>query len=183
MDPRTLSDNTPMAQPKTYGSGEKLSASKLNEGVRAAQGTTTGVRPPMQIVPVPINAKVASGVTQYRITAIKDDYLVCKAWDGSVESGDIVYVAKPWTLRTLVSRNSIAYSDYAETTSLQRTATRSNSSETQVVVPTYAVQDIIYAVAGIAGGTGASRTNTDDESLAIGKLDMNVDARAWCRKN
>lgn len=65
-----------------------------NQGVRVSQ-TPNGT---LLVVDSP-NSSSTSGATQFRVKQVMADYLVCREFDGSAETGDDVNVAKPFELR------------------------------------------------------------------------------------
>ena len=183
-----FNDNAPLTQPKPYAVNERLSAEKLNETLRVQRGITTGIKPPRQVIPKPLSMgpSVAAGappLRRFSIQEVKDDYLICNpvSSDGVV-SGDIVRIAKPWTLRTLAARNFVTYNTYTGD-GQYRNAVASGITERQVVVPHYFEEDIVFAATGIAGGTDVTYENESFEIVAVNWLDVNVDARAWARQN
>jgi hypothetical protein len=119
---------------------------------------------------------------QMKIASVDGDYLVCHSWDGTSAGTADISVARPYLLRRTpfdgtAGRNSITY---AYTDDQTRTATKSGEADiTEVVTPSYVAGDIIYAAAGIRGGTDAE----DDDAAALVWLDLNVDQRAWCESD
>ncbi len=184
MKDRSLADNFPLAQPKIFADGEPLSAEKLNDSIRASRRHSTGITPPQQLVPIAagVESVPASFTTRCQVQAVSGDYIVCRVFKSDGTLGDIVRVAKPWTLRALATRDIYTFTDYP-VNGQERTATSFTASEVQVVLPKYRADDIIFAETGIVGGTGASFRNTDGELVAIEWQDKNIDARAWSRKN
>lgn len=117
-------------------------------------------------------ATVGSAVTTYRFKSMGDDVINCKLWDGTNELGSLVEVNKPWKLRFTVTAETvdtvpITY-DAHSAANQTRDAHVGVDSETQVIVPRYLVNDIVYAV---------------DDPLDPGvKIDINIDGRAWAKK-
>lgn len=170
--------DTPVEQLKLYVKGDPLTAKRLNEPLTALNKLMRGTNPPKQNFPR--KAAAQSAVTQYRYKSMAGDYIVCKTWDGVDEGTDSVTIAKPYLLRRTPfdgeTRNDITY---AYTSDFERTATNvDEDEEEQVIVPSYVVDDLIYATGGIVGGTDVFDAN--DEAVTI--LDDNRDARAWARK-
>lgn len=119
----------------------------------------------------------SSGGSQYRVKSVGQDAVTCRTFDGVVEGTDDVVIAKPYLLRLTPfhtkSRGGITYS-YTSNTERVGTDDVSSDTETQVVVPSYVLDDIIYAIKGIGGGTGVSGATL---------VDINADARAWAKKD
>lgn len=128
-------------------------------------------------------------LVRFRLIEIHEDYLTCRRWDG-INEGDVdVYVAKPFMLQQTphdgVSRNGFTAGSYAATTAVTRTVTKDadQSTENQVIVPSYQVADgaewdgdEIYAIAA----------NTDvtvgTAELVVKLIDANLDGRAWAEE-
>lgn len=122
---------------------------------------------------------------RYKLVTVKGDYLICTLWAG----GDQLFIAKPPKLRMSVTTETLdgivtAYSVGAfagtQYQFTRRIATPSTGgAEIQVIVPRYLVGDEIWAID--VGDTGELPPipGSDDTSL----LDLNIDARAWTRKN
>lgn len=191
MSNQLLDDNRPPVQPKLYTAGEKLTASKLNKGVRAFQGLTTGVRPPTQVLPQSAAVGVLGLLVQMKVVSVSQDYVVCDLYDG-VETGERVFVAKPFLLRSNTSRVvldrngddvTLTYSAYAADGQSRTTTRDDDATQFEIVTPQYAVNDIIYAIKDVVGGTATSYTDTDGQAIAINWLDVNLDSREWCRRN
>lgn len=128
-----------------------------------------------------------SKIAQFKIVTAdgNGDYVWCNAWDGTTAGTEIVSIARPFTLRRTPFHQryweSITY-EYQNNT--QRVAIKTiqagtppiTRTETQVIVPAYLPDQIIYAAQGIEGGAGIP-------SPPVGEwLDLNVDGRAWARK-
>lgn len=126
--------------------------------------------------------------TQYKVTAIADDYIEAKTWDGTNLGSAAVKIAKPWRLRkTGWDGVTVTYSfnggsipiRYAYNAALPgyRSAFLVNQNQTtsQAIIPVYSVGDIIYATEP-EGGTFATVNGVD-----LTWLDLNVDAREWAR--
>ena len=120
---------------------------------------------------------------QFKVTAISNDTITCRAWDGTNNGETDIVVAKPYRLRktpwdgVTVSYDfngtiySIAYS-YLTTSGFrtaQVTVGTTQTTESQAIIPIYKVGEIIYATEP-DGGT---------DLASVSWLDLNVDARAW----
>lgn len=172
-----MSDAIPL--PRRWGKKEPLAARKLNEPVDAVRRLVTGV-PPIQQRAAAAAATVPE-VRQFKIGEILPDYLVCLPWDGTTLGAAVTYVARPPTLRaSATSRNGVTFSAVNDD-GTQRTATAGADSETQVIIPSYLVGDVIYAVRNVRGGLGVSRSAGGEEK-PVAWLDMNVDGRQWAKE-
>jgi hypothetical protein len=112
-------------------------------------------------------------VSMYRLKAVGADTLTCRTWDGATEGGTDVTVAKNHKLRNSIASAVIdgVTVNYTYPTTTTRIASIGASSESQVVVPRYIVNDIVF-VTSPSGGTGVS---------SVSKLDINADGRAWAK--
>lgn len=131
--------------------------------------------------------EAGASIQQYRITAVSNDYIEGKTWDGTTLGDVAVKIAKPFRLRktgwdgvTVVYNFngtifSILYTYLA--TPGSRTAFRAagNVTENQAIIPLYSVNDIIYATEPEGG------TLVTSDGTALTWLDLNVDAREWAR--
>jgi len=151
-----------------------------NSTVPAPGPAATGQRLPTQL----------HRIVQMRVLQVGGDWLLCEEWDG-VTAGARHYVAKPYKLRrTPFESRRINGLEYSYTTDTERVADGDpwdgSNQETQVVVPAWAVADgasgyggdLIYAVDDPAGGTAV----TDPDSNPVTWLDLNLDGRAWAKK-
>lgn len=165
--------------------GDPLSAAHLNETVEAVQRLEGGVNPAEQVRAR--TTKDPAQVRQFRILSVEGDYIRCERQVGTYENDgvdDVWNIAKPYLLRRTPfdgtdGRNSITYAYNSDT---ERVATDANSdTETQVVVPSYQVGDIVYAIESVKGGTGVQFTR-GSETITVDLLDLNVDGRAWAKQ-
>lgn len=150
--------------------GEALN--RLNSGVG-----TTAQRPNLQDT---VGARL---IARFRIEAIEGDYLEGILWDGFTEP-DLdpeptprIQVARPFMLRTsLTSHGGVTF---AYTDNVTRVASASGlDDETQVIVPSYELDDELLIMRGINGDTGV----IGEGSTVIEWIDMNIDARAWAKQ-
>jgi hypothetical protein len=118
---------------------------------------------------------VGGGARQFKIVSLDYDHVNAKTWDGTTLGDDIVKIAKPWLLRKTPFISGYQGITFTYTGYTTRSATLSGTTETQVVVPAYNVNDIIYATKGVAGGL--AMTDPDIEWA-----DLNIDGRAWARQ-
>lgn len=103
------------------------------------------------------------------------DYIMCRTWDGTTDSGDVINVAKPWLLRRTTlheqTRGGESYTHEADGQSRTVThLTLDDQESDEVLYPTYRPLDEIIAFKP-EGGTGVA--------LAPLWQDMNVDARTF----
>jgi len=181
-----LSDKSPInLQP--WRSGMPIEAAHLDEVRDAVQRIIGGTRPGRQVR----GSARASGVTPIQmqvfvIPTTTTDYIWCYRWDGTEQTGEAVRVAVPYLLRSTPfdghTRNGITY-DYDFTASpIERTATNVGAeTEDQVIVPSFQVDDIIYAIASIDGGTDV-RADLGDGTYEDVTYLMLADGRAWSKK-
>lgn len=132
-------------------------------------------------------AETLSELTQYRLKSVQNDYLTCRAFNGTTEDTKDIFIAKPFRLRrTPFDGLTIAFSSdgenysaaYAYASANKRAVTISGTAETQIVIPRFKVDfDLIYA-----------RTVREDLNLRatngskITLLDINADGRAWAKQ-
>lgn len=125
-------------------------------------------------------ADVMVKMAKIQSSGIQQDHVVVKEWNGSSEVGSAFNVAKPFKLRYAASESidgvTVTYSSYASTTYVTRTASYSGVTEKQVIVPRLQIGDIILIAQ-------VSHTGVTVSSTELTWIDLNVDARAWCRKN
>lgn len=117
-----------------------------------------------------------SGVQMYRYKSQAGDYIICRTWNGTTEGGSDVEIAKPMKLRNSIVSAVIDGVTVTYTyggTFMTRVATIAATTEDQVIVPRYLVNDLIFAIDS-AGGTAISGALKD-------KIDLNVDGRAWSK--
>lgn len=82
------------------------------------------------------------GVARLVVQSVADDYLVCRAWDGTTAGTVDIYVAKPpWLRKTPYHGKTITISGVAltfnYTNGFTRTVSKSGGSETQIIIPAY----------------------------------------------
>lgn len=159
---------------KPIHKGQKIKARQLSLMADSINRIHGGIRPPLQVVGLAARGANVM-IARFVITEVAGDYLVCREFDGTQQGDQNVFVAKPPLLRnSLGSRASITYT-YANVD--ERTADNSAETEDQVVVPSYAVDDEIYAVRGLVRGSGV--LSDPGGTQKIEWLDLNLDARAW----
>ena len=180
-DADTVSNQPFSALDRTRGSIP--SAAQHNQLVAAVERMQVAIRPPVQVFP---NGGQAQGSVlseqQFKLVEIFGDYITANPWNGVEANTDqTVFIAKPYLIRnSITSRNGKTYSTFSNASGLQQ---RSNDtdSETQVVIPTYVTDDIIYARTGIIGGTSVSYS-VNGVDYPVVWLDCN-DSRAWSKKS
>lgn len=135
----------------------------------------------------------------FKVLRLEKDVVICNFFDGTTAGEDEVKVAIPYLIRftpfdfltdnTVPRRNDIKY-EYSFTdpdTGLFRFDKRTgfktaddpdddDDEEIQVIVPSYTEGDIIFGIAGIAGGNGVF--HDEDKTMPVVWLDMNQ-ARHW----
>jgi hypothetical protein len=173
----------------------------LNKFLRAAKASAVVDSPEIRVsesthgTTLSLRNKGGSGsaIRQFRIKTIQNDFYTCRAWNGTTEGDDDVYIARPFEHRVSTFNNrSIDYSSdgdvftatYTYASATKRTKTVSGTAETQVLVPYFKADfHLIYAVAvSDALTVGASNTAlTDPNDNPITLLDLNVDGRAWAK--
>lgn len=168
--------------PGRWRRGQAITAAKLDEPGAVLRELQRGIVAPRQVNPGA--ASSAPEVRRFKIKEILQDYMQCAQWDG-VKEGPVTYVAKPLLLRAsattrVFTAGTLTFSD-ATSTGSQRVATLDATSETQVVVPEYVVDDEIIAIRNIRGKTGLTRMDAGVEK-DVEWLDMNTDARAWAKQ-
>lgn len=165
---------------------EPISADKLNRTNRVVNDLLNYAQPSRQVFPDQNRQAVV--VQQFRVELVPEllgdagDLLICRAFDGA-ESGSIDFViAKPWDLRVTPfdgeTRDGITYT---YTTSTSRTADDGSESETQVVVPSYVVGDVILAMSGVKGFPLRVDLSGDGVTRNVDWVDINAAGRAWAK--
>lgn len=108
-----------------------------------------------------------------------NDHWICREYDyytGAIGAVD-VKVAKPVLLRMVASRPggagniTFTYTDYQE-----RVADDTTQTETQIITPSYTLNDTLWCVMPV-GGTGVYVSGEP-----VIWLDLNADARAWAKQ-
>jgi hypothetical protein len=170
-------NNKPPVVPLVH-KGEEITATKWNVLANALNKPFSGVQLPQQVKP-DASAKTVQ-VQQMKVASIAGDYITCYTFDGVVTGTDEITVAKPWMLRRTPfdgeTRNGITYTYSDDVT---RDASDDDGTETQVIVPSYVVGDLIYAERNIIGGTSLEITMPDNTKRQVAWMDTNRDARAW----
>lgn len=122
----------------------------------------------------PLRGHLPAAAVMMRIKSSNGDYWTCRRYDGTTEQTEDVKVAKPWELRPSVT--AIGSQTYSYTNDAERVATESSVDETQVVVPSWTVDEtVIWAARARDTGVAAS-------GQALNWLDLNVAGRAWAKK-
>jgi hypothetical protein len=155
-----------------FAAGATLSAAQLNRLVTNVNRGHGGAESPRQ---VPGRWPVGL-IVQANVVEQGGDWIKVLTWDGATEGTTEIVVAKPYLLRrSITSWNGISYT---YTSDSERTATKSPDSETQVIVPAYVADDILYIVRVSQFGTDVD----DPDGNPVYWLDLNVDGRAWAKK-
>lgn len=140
------------------------------------QQTTAG-----RVLTIDAGAGGGLKIERLALREVKDDYLVCRSWDGETEGDTDIYVAKSPKLRNSVTEETLDGTDYTYTYSasfVERVSTNTDddTTETQKIVPRWIVGDEVFA---IRTPTSIQTEDADDISL----LDLNVDGRAWAAQS
>lgn len=152
-------------------------------------------------------ATESSQFKQFRVKAVKPDYLECNEYIISLVNGNfqvtisttLVLVARPWKLQTTRWNNQTLFTPLRNvrftydlagfpdgTRRLANSGGSSGITETQIIVPQYAPQigtafhgDRIIAMENPPGGTGVK----DASNIEVTWVDMNCDGRVWAEVN
>lgn len=164
--------------PKRVSPGSELSASAYNLIVDNVIRNKTGIDQPKQSKFFRINSTLPE-IRQFKVVSEHGDYLKANPYDGAESNTDVeILIAKPYLLRqSLASRNSLTFT-YSSNT---RTADDGSETEDQVVVPSYVVGDVIYAMRNVQGGTSVNISINGIDKKVVW-LDLNIDGRAWAKE-
>ncbi|HOJ76396.1 MAG TPA: hypothetical protein PLL65_20955 [Phycisphaerae bacterium] len=113
------------------------------------------------------------GAARLRYKSMGDNHLVCRTWNGTTEGTTDITVAKPYLLRESTTRTGYTY-NYTGDQARTSTKTSDSSTEDQVIVPEFVLNDQIWAISTDTGVTVGT--------TPVKYLDLNVDARAWAKK-
>ena len=158
-------------------SNMKIRGGRIEKGtnscniIPAASAVSGGIATPQ---PDPI-------FVQLKVKTIKDNYLVCRTWDGTSEGAEDINTAKPIRLRRITydtkEETILGFTHtFAYGSANRRVATVSGKAWKQNVYPEYKAEDVIYATMP-SGGTGV--IDADNLSIAVDYLDLNIDCRTW----
>lgn len=180
----TLDTTQPPQRLRRWSEGNPLSAAHLNEVVEAVRRLITPPVGAREVIPPGVAD--ALQVRQFKVLSVEGDYLWCERQTGGPtnKGGEVPYrVAKPYLLRRTpfdgtAGRNGVTYV-YDTDSSRTATITATSQTEDQAVIPSYETGDVLYAVRGITGGTGATYNDADGNPQPIDWLDMNADGRMW----
>lgn len=136
--------------------------------------TTRQDRESYQVVSPALSPDKATG-RQLRLVSVGDDYLLCNPVGTDGEPIDVnIYVMKPWTMRRspFDGQTDAAGISYTYASNTQRTATRADVTEVQLITPDYSGGDVIYAelCAELFLLSNGHQTRL---------MDSNRDGRAW----
>lgn len=114
-------------------------------------------------VPTVKRGGTSTPVQCYKITGIAADYLTAVTWDGTTPGTESVRIAKPPMIRRVdwhnITRDGITYTSTnadGQSRTLGHSGTGEDDAESEeVLYPSYAANDIIYADQP-TGGTGVS---------------------------
>lgn len=165
-------------QPKRWQKGHLITHQRLNVLVDFVTLAARGVVPVQQLTAG--KASTVPKTAQFKIAQIFDNYLRCNSFDGIATGEADIFVARPSLLRGSVeSHNGVTFTAYTSN-STSRTATKGSDTETQVIVPAYVKDDVIFASNNIVGGTTVTRTESG-ATIDVFWQDLNVDGRMWAK--
>ena len=113
-----------------------------------------------------------AGETRLQVTAIANNYLTCRTWDGTTQGTVDILVAKPPMLRHVLA-NYPQLSSLTTVNAQQVTAIAGAVSETWKVTPLYTVGTEIHAFVTATGVVVAT--------IELTLMDANHSARAWAK--
>lgn len=121
-------------------------------------------------------ARSSGPITTWHFKSMDTDFIVCRSWDGTNEGSEDVKIAKPPELRfsivtETIDGTDVTYDGY-DLDAQTRFAHDGTTDETQVIVPRYLVDSLVYVCR-------ANSCGTDEDENPIGLLDLNVSGRAW----
>ena len=152
--------------------GDEITAEWLSSAARALNDAVRGAFAPRQVFPAGQTA-AAANVRAATIASIQGDYLVCKFADGA-DQGEQLYVAKPPPFRvSFVSHAGVTFTS-TSAIGATRDATDGSTSNSQVLTPSYQVNDTVMVI----GPTFTGLTLADGVT-AITWEDTNHWARNW----
>lgn len=158
---------------KFWRPGEPIPHVDLNETNRAIERLFRGIGPAQQRVAAANDVR-----RRFRFKSMGADHIIARTWDGTTEGTIDTPIAKPFLLRrSITARGGLTYTYTSDTT---RTASDGATTEDQVVVDSYVLDDEIYADR-VQGGTGVDPVLVGGVSTRVVWLDANLDARAWAR--
>ena len=125
----------------------------------------------LQIQEDAANAGAGGGasVGVYRLQSVQSDYVTCTAWDWSAD-GTTVLLAKEWKLRALAGEtifgvpHTYTYAAGLDSNNATRTNNDGTSSEAEIVVPPWVVNEIVF---GVTANTGVTVSGTPVTVLLI----------------
>lgn len=167
--------------------GDTLSARVLKQPAQWINRNFSGAAPPRQVIP-----ETNKQPRQFRVVEVLKDHITAKPWNGVEEIDAIFKIALPSLLRRTPFDFGLDDSitdprgdgiKYTYTTNIERLADSGAKTETQVIQPSYLEDDIIYAQLSIIGGTAVTTSENNEEPETIFFLDINVDGRAWAKKD
>ena len=170
--------------PQTAG-GDAPSTPQFNGLVRSIVAALPAIQPGRQVRPprAPTPPVIEYEERQFQLVGIFGDYLTAyyiNEKTGTADTAELFYIAKPYLLRNYTSRGSRTYSTFTNEDELQERLNVTDS-ETQVVVPTYTVGDLLYARRGIKGGTSVTYVDSNGATQYCQWLD-DGQGRSWAKK-
>lgn len=165
---------------ENWNRGDDLEARKLQQPVDTLK-SLGGVAPPKQEIP----SGKSIQLKMFKVDRLDTDVIICFTWNGIEKGTDEIKVALPFLLRQTpfdvttrigAARAGIEY-EYSDNN--KRLATNvDDEEEDQIIVDSYEVDDIIFAMKGIFGGTSLYHDDPTNEKPVVW-LDTNVDGRYW----
>lgn len=141
----------------------------------------------------PQEAVEAGPIKMVQIIENFGNYLTCQEYDAETHtsSGEVLRVAKPFRIRQegwVGTTNSFTFNGtlvnltYTWTAVDYRTArdSISGTTERQAIIPVYKPGWLLF-IAEPENGTGVFEAGDGDELVELTWLDLNTDAREWCR--
>ena len=165
--------------------GEEIKESKANQVRHFLRREFSGTRPPSQILP---QSRNIGQVQQFKVIEVKTDYVECNEWDGT-DKGAVVKLALPPLIRRSPfdptkggkGRGLFTYA-YASDIARESTNNADSSTENQVITPAYEVDDIIYGISNVIGGTSTVARPDGEDPEVLEFMDINIDGRTFANE-
>lgn len=121
----------------------------------------------------------ASGAKMYRLKSVQDDYVTARSWDGSAEGDTDILIAKEYKIQCSLEGETIfgtahtyTYDDGPDVNNVLRTNDDGTNDETEIVVPPWVVDEVIFAIPATTDVLGP-----DDVPLKL----LLVRSSEWCK--
>ena len=89
----------------------------------------------------------------YLLKSVQDDYVTAHSWDGTTEGATNILIAKEYKIQCSLEGETIfglthtyTYDDGPDANNVQRTNDDGTNSETEIVVPPWVVDEVIFAI-------------------------------------